>query len=612
MACNKCKQGGSTSCKCNKKNPTVAPNCCVDPVNTDCVIYNQAPNRSSLKCFLGLDNNVPLTKILERIDELLCIKPSDCAKAKFGLGCDTSATIILHKLLDYVCDLGDVKVKASSSDKTAGNLFEKISLGDCLGKALTQDVDGNQTVRISIDYDCLALRFPCCGPGAGVAISISGANSICGNNTAILTASTNCTGTITWSNGLTGLTIQASAGTYYATCGGVQSNTITVTNTGSCNCVVSTWNFTGAERCLANNSEVEQISNCGTYRWISGGNACTQANCVPVRFQNNTNQVQTFSYQCQGQVPTASIPAYGCIVVNTVIGEWTITTPGSITPTVGGTCGSFNRVRTQNFTKVCTNGCVGSVIPYSQTYTSYVSQLDADNLAANDPSFITNGQNYANNNGTCTGSNCNGCTITSWTNNGNTRCELGVSQIQQTSNCNTTQWINGGNSCSNACVIPSTVTINGSTTPQLGIPINYDFSQSGGNNNTWSYLWASSNTNDIISTPVGASTNITFVGGGSRNITFRVCCGITCTGQTITVNPTNSSNCLDYHLIQTGNQVRWLDCTSPVPSTNQIIYNGTGNCNFQATSVILGTLGVDYALGTITCPGCTITLTTIN
>ena len=459
MACKKCNQGGSTSCKCNKKPPAIPANCCVEPVSTDCVIYNQAPNRSSIKCFLGLDNGVTLTKVLERIDDLLCIKPSDCAKAKFGLGCDTSATIVLHKLLDYVCDLGDTKVKATPSDKSAGTLYEKISVGECLVKSILQDSDGNQTVNIAIDYDCLKLKFPCCGPGGGVAISISGANSICGNNTAILTASTNCTGTITWSNGLTGLSIQASAGTYYATCGGVQSNAITVTNTGSCNCTVSTWNFTGAARCNANNSEVEQISNCGTYRWIAGGNACTQANCVPVKFQNNTNQVQAFSYLCQGQVITTSIPAFGCIVVNAVIGEWSIPNPGSITPTPGGTCGSFNKVRTQTFTRNnCPVNCTPGTFLYTQTYTSYISQADADNLAANDSSFAVNGQNAANSNGTCT--NCGGCTLGPWTNTGQTRCQSNVSQIEQRrqlADCTYEyQWINGGNACTNCTVFNNT------------------------------------------------------------------------------------------------------------------------------------------------------------
>ena len=359
------------------------------------------------------------------------------------------------------------------------------------------------------------------------------------NNTTILTASTNCSGTITWSNGMSGPTIQASAGQYFATCSGVQSNVITVVNTGSCNCVDSSWNFTSAERCQAGTSQLEQISNCGNYRWINGGDACQVNPCVSYKFSNITNQAVTLTYQCGG-FQQVLIPALGCIVVMTEIGEWQYPA-NTLVPEVGGSCtqGSFSKVRTQNFTKSCTNGCTGSVIPYSQTYYSSVSQLDADTIAANDSNFNTAGQNNANSNGVCTGLNCNGCTPTTWTNNGNTRCELGVSQIEQTSNCNTTQWINGGAACSNACTIPSTVTVNGSTTPTTGVASTYTYSQSGGNNNTWSYLWSSSNTNDIISTPVGTSTNIIFSSNASRVITLRICCGITCTGDTLTVTPQN-------------------------------------------------------------------------
>jgi predicted secreted protein len=49
----------------------------------------------------------------------------------------------------------------------------------------------------------------------------------------------------------------------------------------------------------------------------------------------------------------------------------------------------------------CGSGFVGSSITFSKTYTSAISQIDADNMAAADSNFSTDGQNYANANGNC-------------------------------------------------------------------------------------------------------------------------------------------------------------------------------------------------------------------
>ncbi|HEX7902558.1 MAG TPA: DUF5977 domain-containing protein [Chitinophagaceae bacterium] len=66
---------------------------------------------------------------------------------------------------------------------------------------------------------------------------------------------------------------------------------------------------------------------------------------------------------------------------------------------------TYNSVaKSQSFTKNnCPAGSVGSAVTYTvvaDTYTSTISQTDADQLAQNDVN--ANGQNYANTNGTCT------------------------------------------------------------------------------------------------------------------------------------------------------------------------------------------------------------------
>ncbi|MBC8051871.1 MAG: hypothetical protein H7Y13_02285 [Sphingobacteriaceae bacterium] len=64
---------------------------------------------------------------------------------------------------------------------------------------------------------------------------------------------------------------------------------------------------------------------------------------------------------------------------------------------------TFTATRSGNFTRNnCGVGSSGSVVAFEKEYTSTVSQNDADNQAANDPDFNTDGQAYANANGICT------------------------------------------------------------------------------------------------------------------------------------------------------------------------------------------------------------------
>ncbi|WP_205886150.1 DUF5977 domain-containing protein, partial [Escherichia coli] len=69
-----------------------------------------------------------------------------------------------------------------------------------------------------------------------------------------------------------------------------------------------------------------------------------------------------------------------------------------------GICTFYNAVQSGSFTKNnCPNGGTGSTVTYTVaagTYSSTVSQADADQKATNDVN--TNGQAYANANGICT------------------------------------------------------------------------------------------------------------------------------------------------------------------------------------------------------------------
>lgn len=271
-------------------------------------------------------------------------------------------------------------------------------------------------------------------------IVISGATSVCGNNKVTLTAVTDCCNTITWSNGATGLTTLVSAGTYFAVCDGKQSNSIIVTHTGTCSCVDISWTLTGYERCINNISQQEQISNCGNYRFINSGNICNTNPCISVKFQSILNAPVTLTYQCNGSHSVVIAPL-GCVVVSTRDNTWDFP-DGVLIVTLGGTCTqpTYTALRSQSFTKTgCASGCTGTTLTYTQTYTSYVNQLDADIMASGDSNFGTTGQNYVNTHGQCTGS----CLCTPvWVNSGLTYCNnLSERRQLQIDGCGGTQSI---------------------------------------------------------------------------------------------------------------------------------------------------------------------------
>jgi hypothetical protein len=63
----------------------------------------------------------------------------------------------------------------------------------------------------------------------------------------------------------------------------------------------------------------------------------------------------------------------------------------------------FEFIRAENFTRNdCQEGYQGSVVPYSKIYYSNKSPLEAQQLAYEDVNYLIEGQQNANDNGTCT------------------------------------------------------------------------------------------------------------------------------------------------------------------------------------------------------------------
>lgn len=481
--CNSCSKG-TKSCTCKKK-PAPCSTSCSIKTSTDCVIYDANPHRSNLTCFLGVNNGTSLTKILEILDKKLCIPISKCARERLGLGFETDIPMAVVKLLDYVCEIEDVKIKVSDEDNSNGYLFDKIETGDCVKKFLTKDYLGNEKVKIELDFPCIESMLSCCG-GNNTSITIQGTNTVCGNNSTLLTAVSNCSTPIVWSNGLTGPTIQATAGIYYATCGGRQSNTITVTSTGNCGC--------------------EPIWRDATPLAIYCGQVLGNDNCKKYIKQSNqcNNDIRWVEYTGSGS------DGSGC--------------PGCAPTT-------FIATRSQTFVRQsCPTGCTSGSVTFSKNYYSTVSQAVVDTLATNDNNFLTEGQNYANQNGTCI--NCPVAPTVAPPpppSGGNPPSGGGTppsAPVPSTPLPSTPPSAPPTAPAPTACVEPTSITVNGNLNPIINTTQTYTSTKVGGSSNNI-YSWTVAG-GTIIGSNTG--TTVTVLWGNNTTDLSGINLGVGCVG----------------------------------------------------------------------------------
>lgn len=308
MPCNKCNK---EQCKCKRPKDICYDEGCEIKVPSECVIYRPTGGTSFISCYLGLNTKTNLQEILETLDYKLCnaftLNLNSCIVDLLNLNSSqVDYKIFLNKLSDYICNNSDKYVRVSPTDTHSGYLNDKVQVSNCLRKRTIIGSDNSEKLEIYIDYACLqaelqlssCIEVDCCGGGGSSPNNpnfriAANTTTVCGVNSATLTASSSnpCT-TILWFRNNVLLTETSDTtflinqtGDYYALCKNAQgivtsvSNTIHLNNTGTCGCVESIWNDTGESRCIGGNSEKEQVSNCGSFRWIPGGNGCT---CVPV------------------------------------------------------------------------------------------------------------------------------------------------------------------------------------------------------------------------------------------------------------------------------------------------------------------------------------------
>lgn len=137
-----------------------------------------------------------------------------------------------------------------------------------------------------------------------------------------------------------------------------------------------------------------QVENCSSYGNVQKSGNFTRNNCTggasptTVTYTVAANTYFSFTSQADADVKAqADVDQNGQAYANT-----------------NGQCLWWNVVKSGSYTRNnCATGGTGSTVTYTvaaHTYSSTISQADADQQAQNDVN--TNGQNYANTNGTCT------------------------------------------------------------------------------------------------------------------------------------------------------------------------------------------------------------------
>jgi hypothetical protein len=296
-----------------------------------------------------------------------------------------------------------------------------------------------------------------------------------------------CSIQVTWFKGSvqvgTGSTIQATAGTYYAVCGTSSSNIITITNSGNCintyftksrsanfsknncpaTCAGTQVPFTKYYQSTINQLDVDTIAandplfNIDGQAYANLAGSCIGGTCTPNTY-TNTKTLSFTKNNCPvtcSSVPVSFTRVYTSLISQSdanlqmtngasqfnIDGQANANATGLCT---GGNCSPlFTASRTTNFTKSnCPVGCNGVSFPFSRTYTSAISQLDADTQKANNlAQFNLDGQASANSQPQstgCTGGSCAPC-VSSWipdtTNHTGSYCLNGDLVVDEMDSC---------------------------------------------------------------------------------------------------------------------------------------------------------------------------------
>jgi hypothetical protein len=163
--------------------------------------------------------------------------------------------------------------------------------------------------------------------------------------------------------------------------------------------------------CYLGSSDLKWQTGGNTTSWIRTNSGVTHLGFTPMTY--SAFRTGTFSKDdcASGEytTPVTFSKTYTSTVSQAAadaLADANFNTEGQAYANISGVCSttpSWSATRTESFVRNdCPVDYTGSPVPFSKTYTSTISQADADNQAATDPNYATLGQANANANGTCT------------------------------------------------------------------------------------------------------------------------------------------------------------------------------------------------------------------
>jgi uncharacterized repeat protein (TIGR01451 family)/gliding motility-associated-like protein len=351
----------------------------------------------------------------------------------------------------------EAPIISSNKTQVCGTELATLTATNCSGTVTWSNlVSGSNSIQVGAGSYTATCTSTCGRSGVSNVVIVttglaptapaitSNKTEVCGDDKATLTA-TNCTGTVTWSSGATGTTIQVGVGKYTATCVGtcgtsVKSNevnigggTIPLTPTIASN----KSNVCGTEKATLT------ATNCsGTVTWSSGATGTTISVGAGTYTATCSNSCGTSGNNNSVTITTGTTPVAPSIASNksalcgTEMATLTATNcAGTVTWSSGATGTTIN-VAAGTYTATCSNTCGTSGNSNSITITIGIPPV-APTIASNKTALC--GTEMA----TLTATNCTG-TVT-WS-SGATGTTINVAAGTYTATCSNTCGTSGNSS----------------------------------------------------------------------------------------------------------------------------------------------------------------------
>lgn len=308
---------------------------------------------------------------VEKIDTLCVVYNLNELQKYSGIKClgllsNTNLHTILDTIGNKICSIKDEKVKVSENDTKLDYLMNKILLDSCLYKNII-NVNQEEKLYIGINYSCLCSYISNCNV---LLLTLLLVLTLILNLTLILTPILTLMLTLVLilvltlinycNNILSWLTL-------VVICNNDNTTTIKISVTNNIGQQVEFYDYSLLGNTLYNLNG-----------WVNGQTLSTYTSLTEFLSNNSINNFKARIKNCSTYIDGS---VYSCNLQNI----------------------TYTANRTSQFIKNnCLLGCALSTVTFTKTYSSNISQLDANTKAVNDNLFNIEGQAYANSNGSCT------------------------------------------------------------------------------------------------------------------------------------------------------------------------------------------------------------------